>query len=273
MYQRRKTGGLTLFEQIITTRAELCDVLRSQDSGVIRVKPRVIFQTVEETLGTPVALSLQIPSSGIGSITTLEAALLVSLVRLSRPKCIVEIGTYLGYSCRLFLDNSDDHSAVISIDLPDDYRVDAGAGNYSETVLHTDHQKNDEFLRLRQQTSGTVYLSNLDSQLNRRLHLIKADTMTLGASEICAPGSADFVFIDGGHEQGLVHNDSRLAAELIGTDGVIAWHDFGSSIHVDVTQVVGNLAKSSLIISMENTLLALQLQGHSRELFVERNKV
>ncbi len=249
---------------LITTRDQLAEQFATQEFGLIRVKPRVIFQAIEEVFHQPIPLQLQIPSSGLGSVTMLEAALLVSVLRLTKPTAVVEFGTFLGYSTRLFLDNTEKSTSIISIDLPIDYELDSSAGEFSDAELHSDDHKNDEYLRHRQRTTGAFYLSGLDSQESRRLSLIKADSKTLQTRDIAPPGSAGFVFVDGGHDEGLVVNDSRLAKSLIGDDGVIIWHDFGSSIHGDVTQAVLNIAKSSIVIAIENTLIAMQICGNVR---------
>ena len=109
-------------------------------------------------------------------------------------------------------------------------------------------------------------MSDLKPQDERRLRLIKADSKTLQTHHIAVPGTVGLVFVDGGHDDGLVRNDSRLASNLIGDDGVIIWHDFDSSIHGDVTQVVGEIAEGAVIVSIQHTLLAIELRGSARGL-------
>lgn len=254
---------------LIGSRKSLIEYFRSEECGVRRIKPRVFFRTLEETLGIPTKLSLQIPSSEIGSITMLEAAILCAILRLAQPRFVVEIGTYLGYSTRLFLDNTEGDCAVVSVDLPSSFRIDPIASTYSDDVLHSDDQKNDEYLRLRQRTVGAPYLSGIDPRDEDRLQLIKADSRSLGVSDFGGSVSPDFVFIDGGHDEDTVSSDSKLASNLIGDSGIIIWHDFESTIHQDVTTEVQAIASSRKILAVTNTLLAIELRGTARRVFTD----
>lgn len=258
---------MDLSPEIIESREVLAEFLNSRESGVRRVKPRVVFRTVEEHLGIPITMSLKIPSSEIGSITMLEAAILCALLQLEVPDSVVEIGTYLGYSTRLFLDNTSAGCKVTSIDLPTTFNVNPDAASYSELDIHLDDIKNDEYLRLKQRVVGAPYISDIDHLEVERLHLVKADSRLLTASQVATPKSVDFVFIDGGHDENTVASDSKLASELVGDSGVIVWHDFGSTIHHDVTEEIQSIAATRQIISVANTLLAIELRGDVKAIF------
>lgn len=258
---------MDLSPEIIESREVLAEFLNSQEPGVRTVKPRVVFRTVEEHLGIPITMSLKIPSSEIGSITMLEAAILCALLRLTLPDSVLEIGTYLGYSTRLFLDNTGASCKVTSIDLPATFEVNPNAASYSELDLHLDDIKNDEYLRLKQRVVGTPYISDIDHLDAERLQLVKADSRLLIPSQVAAPRSVDFVFIDGGHDEDTVASDSNLASELVGVNGVIVWHDFGSTIHHDVAAEIHAIAATRQIISVANTLLAIELRGDIKAVF------
>lgn len=241
-------------------------ISRSAARGLVRLKPRILFQAVERRFGgAPVELNLQIPSSEIGSITMLEAAQLVALVRLCRPTRIVEIGTYFGFTTRLFLDNSDENCHVFTVDLPEEVVLDAEARELDDDVLHSDGDLNDEYLRWRQLGSDPRFLSNLSASQRSRLSLVKADSRTISSDLFEKRG--DFgdtlVFIDGGHDKDTVANDTDLALSLVRDRGAIVWHDFESAIHSGVSPNVGRRAMDETIFAVESTLLAFELRGRS----------
>ena len=77
----------------------------------------MLFNRIEDNSEHPVDIQLQIPSSGIGSITLLEGAALVTVFQLTRPQQAFEFGTFLGYSTALLLRNTADSCHITSIDL------------------------------------------------------------------------------------------------------------------------------------------------------------
>ena len=70
---------------VIETVDTLREVFESGEKGVFTVKPRVIFSIIETQNSEPIEMNLQIPSSGIGSITMLEASILISLLKTTNP--------------------------------------------------------------------------------------------------------------------------------------------------------------------------------------------
>ncbi len=237
---------------------------RPQNNGIILIKPRLLFRAIElKYQSQPIPLRMSIPSSSIGSITTLEAAQIVGLLHLTQPRRILEFGTYLGYTTRLLLENSLSDSRVTTVDLPNSTAFDSSVVNASEPQLHSSDSLNDKFLTWQRSLHGAYYLRNLPSEAKLRLHEIEADSRTLSPEDF--PNSLDatycFAFIDGGHDKPTVKSDSALAFSVIAERGVLVWHDFNSQIHRDVTLVVNSLSESSRIYSIENTLLAFQFVG------------
>src|SRR5207253_9135364 len=54
-------------------------------------------------------------------------------------------------------------------------------------------------------------------------------------------GSFDLAFIDGDHGYETVKRDTEIALDLIGEDGVIAWHDYNDAGNPGVAQYVDGL--------------------------------
>lgn len=233
----------------------------SNRHGLFRVKPRVLFASIEQAAELPVDMQLQVPSSGIGSITLLEASALVSALHLTQPQRVFEFGTFLGYSTALLLRNTSETCEVVSIDLGDQSAAFNEAAFYSEAELRSDDKKNDDYLRYMQSTKGPRYLRNLSAAQTSRLKLLYGNSLQLDLDAAGLRNAVDFVFIDGGHDAATVASDTQKALEMTGTDGVIAWHDFDSRIHSDVTDFVQSLAAEHLVFHVENTMLAFVYRG------------
>ena len=233
--------------------------------GVAYIKPKVLFLKTEALYDAPVPLSIHLPSSGIGSISLLEAACLTALVRIVRPRRIFEFGTFLGYSTSLFLANSGPGCQVVSVDLGDVTESLAGAGGYSDAELRSDDRKNDDHLRLTQAQIGPLYLRDLAEDDRARLTLLHQDSRTLDIKGLGLEGAVDFVFVDGGHDLETIASDTERARRMLGDSGVIVWHDFNSGIHGEVTRYMAGESQKDIILSVPGSMLAVGLYGEARE--------
>lgn len=193
------------------------------------------------------------PPIEIGSITLVDQITLLSLIELVNPKRILEIGTYQGYSTRLFVENSD-AKEIITVDLP---RFSSTVGNEVdyEKILH-DGDYNDDYLRSVQNTTGAKYLNELDLAHLQRVKLIKCDSTQLDFHE--QVGTIEFAFIDGGHSYDIVKHDTINVISQI-KSGVVVWHDYASSIHSDVTRFIGEHSASNQIFYVQGGLCAFQI--------------
>lgn len=189
-------------------------------------------------------------------------------MRIVRPRRIFEFGTFLGYSTSLFLANSDPGCDVASVDLGDIASELAEAASYSDAELRSDDRKNDDHLRLTQSRLGPLYLRDLAETDRRRLTLLHQDSRTLATAALGLEGAVDFVFVDGGHDFETIASDTVRARRMLGGSGVIAWHDFKSGIHGEVTRYMAGEADRDIILSVPGTLLAVSLTGAAREAFL-----
>ena len=255
----------------ISTPSELADHCRAHAAGVVRIKPKVLFMKTEARFDAPVPMKLHVPSSGLGSVTLLEAAALVSLIKLVAPKRIFEFGTFLGYSSALLVENSSDECQVHSLDLGEG-RVAAAPEAFSDADVRSDGDINDEYLRGVQGSQGPRYTRALSAGDSARLHLINQDSRTFDPSAHGLEGAVDLVFVDGGHDTETVTADTATARRMIGESGVIVWHDYGSTIHDDVTRFIDGLAADTLFIRVEHTMLVLLLVGQAGRDFLEAGR-
>ena len=91
---------------------------------------------------------------------------------------------------------------------------------------------------------------------NSRLKLIKEDSRHFFPEKFRLLGSTDLIFLDGGHTEDIVASDTKKALDMLSNDGILIWHDFTSSIHTKVTDLVYNYAQENLVVWIENALLA-----------------
>jgi predicted O-methyltransferase YrrM len=243
-------------EKEVTSLSSLEEVLLTDQSGRITIRPKVVFELVERSFSTIPTFTLPIPSSKIGSVTTLEASLISSLLYLSKPKVIFEFGTFLGYTTSTLLHNSSAESKVFSIDLP---RLEKHQTLEPKTInwklVQSNDAYNDAYLTDLALKMGERYLSPTIS--NDRLFLIKQDSLLFNPNDFDLVGSTDFIFLDGGHTDSVVRADTENSLRMLSHSGILIWHDYGSKIHSKVTDVVDEYSESNLVIEIKNTMLAL----------------
>jgi hypothetical protein len=254
---------------LMSSPAELFDHCATHAAGLVHVKPKVVFMKIEASDPAPVPMKINVPSSDIGSVTLLEAAALVSLVKLVTPRKIFEFGTFLGYSTALLVENSADDCAVYSLDLGDGHVGDKPLNAFAEADLRSDGDINDEYLRGAQGARGPHYTSALSAADQSRLRLLQQDSRKFDPATHGLDGSVDLVFVDGGHDTETVTIDTANARKMIGDSGVIVWHDFNSSIHDDVTTFVNGLAKHEVVVCIQHTMLAILLVGEAGRDFLK----
>ncbi len=254
---------------LMSSPAELRDHCATHASGLVQIKPKVVFMKIEARHAEPVGMKINVPSSDIGSVTLLEAAALVSLIKLVRPRRIFEFGTFLGYSTALLVENSEPGCEIYSLDLGDSHVGDRPLEAYAEADLRRDGDINDAYLRSAQGAMGPRYTTALSAADKDRLHLLQQDSRRFDPAAHGLEGAVDLVFVDGGHDTETVTIDTANARRMVGDSGVIVWHDFNSGIHGDVTAFVSELAKHETIVSIQHTMLALLLVGQAGRDFLD----
>lgn len=242
---------------------ELFNHCETHSAGVVAIKPKVLFMKIEAGNAGSVPMTINVPSSGIGSVTLLEAATLISIVKLIRPRKIFEFGTFLGYSTALLIENASEECTVYSLDLGDSHISAKALASYADADLRRDGNINDQYLRDAQGMLGHRYLTGLSDAEKSRLTLLKQDSRQFDPSVHGLVGSVDLVFVDGGHDIETVTTDTANARRMIGDSGVIIWHDFNSNIHGDVTTFVNELATKDLVLHIQHTMMAALFVGEA----------
>lgn len=227
-------------------------------SKIIKIRPKKILSIVENNESSIVDFKLTLPSTEIGSISVFEATMLVSLLKVVNAKTVFEFGTYLGYTSRLFLNNSD--AKVFTIDFGLDYL----SKNTKDSDILIDDIANDNYLSINQMKKGAYYLSDLNEENKNRTELIFSDSTTYNFEHLY--NKIDFIFIDGGHTKEIINSDTKNAFRMLSDNGIIIWHDFNSKIHRDVTEYLSIKSEETKIYHIENTMLAFYINNKSIEL-------
>ena len=249
----------TTNEEILVNFDQIREINERGHPGIYIVKPRSILAELEKRFGIPLDLNLSFPSSQIGSITLLEGAILVGLAKLVNSNTIFEFGTFLGYSSRLFLKNFDSAN-VVTMDLKLTEEEKETYSSLSSADAMSDDVDNDNFLKAMQQAKGSIYLDDLAEVDIKRLTMLKGNSLSLNPSELGLVESVDFTFIDGGHQQEVIHSDTLNARKMQSSASVIAWHDFNSNIHGDVTTYLVEDSLSEVIFHVQSTMVAFSLK-------------
>ncbi len=195
------------------------------------------------------------PPIEIGSITLVDQITLLSLIELVKPEKILEIGTYQGFSTRLFVENSD-AKEIMTIDLPP--LVGMMGTEVDHENVHQEGDYNDEYLRSIQNKTGAKYLNGVNPFDFDRVRFIKSDSTKLNFNEHVGP--IEFAFIDGGHSFDIVKQDTDNVIEQI-KSGVVVWHDYSSTIHSGVTKFLGEYSSNNQIFHVQGSLCAFQIIG------------
>lgn len=240
---------------ILSSANDLKNISETNSQGLFNIKLRSILEIAEENK-IDANYSGTLPPIGMGSITLVDQIVLLVLIKLIKPKKVIEIGTFKGYTTKLFLENSTNDCRVFSIDLPDNKIIDLNATDLS--LAEKDDQYNDNYLRLIQMKEGVVHLNKLSKNHLNRLKLIKADSTSLNFVDQF--NEANLIFIDGGHTNETILKDT-LNSEKIIKNGVIIWHDFNSNIHYQVTEFLKSKSKNTMIFHVMNSLCAFSFYG------------
>lgn len=232
-------------------------------TGIHLIKPKLIFKLVEDRFRQPVEMNLHVPSSDIGSLTMLEAAVLTSLIRLLEPVRLFEFGTFLGYSTAIMAANSPRESRVSSIDLDLPANALDFANDYTDTEVRSNHISNDNYLRFVQSKVGAYYIGKLPPSIKGKIELIKGDSTTMDLTALGLLHGVEFVFVDGGHEFHIIKSDTQKAEEMLQGQGIIIWHDFKSKIHSEVTDYLNEYCNNTAVFHVENTMIAFSTLGRT----------
>jgi hypothetical protein len=126
------------------------------------------------------------------STPTQDVVMLLKLALCTKPRRLLEIGSYRGYTALYLAQNVDEGAQVVTVD------------------RYTEH--------------GEAYRNAAErTRIERR---IGETAPVLFAQDV--PASYDLIFIDADHTYEGVRRDTQLALPLVSVRGYIAWHDYAN---------------------------------------------
>lgn len=229
--------------------------------GIYEIRPKLLLKSAEDIFNAPIDIFLHLPSSDIGSLTTLEATMIIALLKIFNPAKIFEFGTFLGYTTSILTRNSSDSSIVFSLDLDvNSIQVNvAELNDFSNKDVLTNDVINDAFLSKIQSVKGEFYLSDIDILQKSKIRLLKQNSLELDVNDLGLTNEIDFTFIDGGHTYEIVKSDTEKAFLMAKKNSIILWHDYNSKIHGDVSKYLLDLSDTYTIYHIANTMLAFTI--------------
>ncbi|MEW6659541.1 MAG: class I SAM-dependent methyltransferase [Thermodesulfobacteriota bacterium] len=175
----------------------------------------------------------------------LERAILISLLKIIKPRKIFEFGTYLGEATVNLAANSE--ATIHSLDLGEDHLGEA------KTKL-------DE-LEFSYATSRLPNrLAFQDTQYEKRIVPMLGDSTTFDFSPYFH--QFDFIVIDGGHQIEVVRSDTQQAFKMLHqqSPGCIVWHDYGDP-RWQITEYLDDLSKELDLYHVSDTAYVFYLNN------------
>lgn len=154
---------------------------------------------------------MRVPDAVDGNVTIAELTALCLITRTLRPRQIFEIGTFDGRTTLALADNAPE-ARVVTLDLPR-----AQLAHTALTVAPEERHLIDKA------ASGGHFASRDD--VRERIVQCWGDSATFDYGPYL--GACELVFVDGSHAFEYVRNDSERALALVGSRGLVVWHDYG----------------------------------------------
>jgi predicted O-methyltransferase YrrM len=203
------------------------------------IRPHQVFAMVDPG---DREFTAQLPRPIGGSVTALEACLVIALLKAVRPTTAFEFGTYLGDTTRLIAKNLPSDAGVV-------YTLDLDS------------------------TEGVDFL-DVDATLAKRALAAERDLSDSGAEVVQLLGDSydldptpyegrmEFVFIDANHTRKYVEKDTSNGLRMVSTSGpaAVIWHDYDNPVTPDVTEYLDSVSDGAPLYHIEETFLVFRLQ-------------
>jgi hypothetical protein len=202
------------------------------------------FTTVPSALTTAFGVDSESDIGAVGLGTIFQA--LAAICAATKPRQIVEFGTYLGHGTATMALNCE--AQLLTIDLPDTAKSEE-IGSLNEA---------DRFLLGRSRNRVGSYYS--DKPYARRITELRCDSRLLDLREHIA--QAQLCLVDGGHSYECIAADTANAFRVVAPDGIIIWDDY-FWLYPDVVKYLNEMARAGrLLAKIKGTNLVVY--RHSR---------
>jgi predicted O-methyltransferase YrrM len=230
------------------------------------IRPRIIFELAEKKIKAIYRnINIDIPPSYIGSLTLLETSILLTFVKCIKAKKIFEFGTYFGGTTKNLANNCDLNTKIYSLDIDSNkMKIDNSKLNLKNKNYLKNEKINDHYLMKLFKENGAFKIKELNRSNQKKIELINLDSSNFDGLKF--KKKFDLIFIDGGHDLKTIQSDTINSNIMSKKDSIIVWHDYNSKIHKSVTKFIKNYSKKKKIFFVENTMLAIQLNGKYKKI-------
>lgn len=179
-----------------------------------------------------------------GSIKFPDAYVLKKIIRKVRPKTVLEVGSFLGFSTRWILETSAPFdSTVTAVDPNIRHRVFDNPRSFVEELNRPHYPERLEIVTgfFGPYDDGIYYDYEIYTPVKSRADVneLISDREIIGADW---GRKFDLIFIDGDHKYESVMNNFEIASKLLNEGGCMVFHDAIS--WPDVTRALGELKES-----------------------------
>jgi hypothetical protein len=161
-----------------------------------------------------------------GNLSALELLTLCLLVRLKRPRLVLELGTFDGSTALQLAANLDPEAQLVTVDLPS---YDFGS---------------------KPRFAATEY--------EPRIRVVHDDGPELDFAAVCAGKRPNFIFMGAEYGEECMREDSRKCLALLAPGGMIAWNDYGPA-RPRVYEVLNDLAEEIPLVRIAGTSLVVHV--------------
>ena len=167
----------------------------------------------------------------------LEILVLCGLAKERRPRLILEIGTFQGFTTLLLAQNTPPETRLVSVDLP--------SGS-----VETAYQLTEPGLVAKRGSRSSCAGLWEKYAVHERITQILCDSAKLTPKDL--PDGIDFIFVDGSHNYEYVRSDTELAFKVLAPGGIVLWDDFNTQ-KPGVFKYLNELASERALFHVKET--------------------
>ena len=184
-------------------------------------------------------LSITLPAAHSGGgMSFSEMVVLARATKVLKPRGIFEIGTFNGLTTAIFILNSEESTRIYTLDLPEG------------STTNCKYIPSDKSLVANRKLGSVLRGLRLN-----RYSQIQCDSLQFDPSAYY--DSMDLCLVDGAHDLVHVENDTKKVAEMLTSDGIVFWHDYGAKgVMLPLTDYLDTLGKKAEIFRIPETSLA-----------------
>lgn len=208
--------------KLIYYRPRIEDALSALDKGRLKLPVVDLAALFDDFAEQPVTLR-ELPT-GPWSSPVVDAIMLAKIAMCLKPKRVLEIGSYRGYTTKLLAEHTPDDTHIVAFD--------------------------------RDPRHGEAYQATpLAAKIERRVGCVDAAAFACDARH-----SYDLIFLDADHTYEAVKFDTEVVIPLLAPNGILVWHDYANwgrfSKRNGVPEALHELAQTLPIAAVGGSWLA-----------------